>query len=215
MTDRVHAALDGELRREALTDEEQARLISMEEAVTGIADELRSVGTPDLSSAVMARVRQTRPARSPWKRAIDWFWAPRTLALTLRPAHAFGGLAAVAVLVLATAPAVDHGVPVEVAAAEDAPAEAATLYVQFRFEASGASHVELAGSFTGWEPGYELDESAPGVWSVLVPLRPGVHDYTFVVDGEEWMIDPHAPRVSDSFGGTNNRLFLPAPADAA
>jgi 1,4-alpha-glucan branching enzyme len=96
-----------------------------------------------------------------------------------------------------------------------APDGAARLYVQFRLEAPGASEVRLAGSFTGWQPELELRETAPGVWSALVPLEPGVHDYTFVVNGEEWVVDPYAPRVEDSFGGSNSRLFLPLPAGSA
>jgi 1,4-alpha-glucan branching enzyme len=83
--------------------------------------------------------------------------------------------------------------------------------VQFRLQAPGAARVALAGSFTGWKPEYELHESEPGTWTALVPLKPGVHDYTFVVDGHEWIPDPNAPQVADDFGGRNSRLFLPAP----
>ena len=43
--------------------------------------------------------------------------------------------------------------------------------------------MRLAGDFTDWEPADALHEQAPGVWSVVVPLPPGVHDYAFVVDG--------------------------------
>jgi 1,4-alpha-glucan branching enzyme len=91
----------------------------------------------------------------------------------------------------------------------------ARLYVQFRLEAPGASRVELAGSFTEWQPEYQLREISPGVWTALVPLDPGVHDYTFVVDGERMVVDPYAPSVEDSFGGNNSRLFLPAPSGRA
>jgi hypothetical protein len=42
-----------------------------------------------------------------------------------------------------------------------------------------------------------------------------VHDYTFVIDGERMVVDPYAPRVADSFGGSNSRLFLPAPNGSA
>ena len=61
----------------------------------------------------------------------------------------------------------------------------------------------------------QLSETAPGVWSAMVPLDPGVHDYTFLVDGQEWVVDPNATNVEDSFGGMNSRLFLAAPLDAA
>jgi hypothetical protein len=49
----------------------------------------------------------------------------------------------------------------------------------------------------------------------MVPLAPGVYDYSFVVDGKRMVVDPYAPRVADSFGGSNSRLFLLAPGDRA
>jgi 1,4-alpha-glucan branching enzyme len=83
------------------------------------------------------------------------------------------------------------------------------VYVQFRLEAAGAHEVALAGTFTGWRPEVRLRQTAPGTWSAVVPLRPGVHDYAFVVDGRRWVADPHAPQVDDSFGGVNSRISLP------
>jgi 1,4-alpha-glucan branching enzyme len=71
--------------------------------------------------------------------------------------------------------------------------------------------VQLAGSFTNWEPRYELRQAAPGIWTITVPLTQGVHDYAFVVDGEQWVADPYAPQIGDGFGGTNNRLALLSP----
>jgi hypothetical protein len=68
--------------------------------------------------------------------------------------------------------------------------------------------VMLAGSFTEWQPAYELVETTPGVWTVLVALQPGVHDYAFIIDGESWVADPAAPSVDDGFGGSNSRLAL-------
>jgi 1,4-alpha-glucan branching enzyme len=92
---------------------------------------------------------------------------------------------------------------------------APVMYVQFKIEAPGAASVELAGSFTEWTSGVQLVETAPGVWSALVALEPGVYDYGFVVDGELWMVDPTAPEVDDGFGGTNSRLFLTPPGGNA
>jgi 1,4-alpha-glucan branching enzyme len=79
--------------------------------------------------------------------------------------------------------------------------------VQFHLE-TAAMRVQLAGSFTNWEPRYELRQSAPGIWTITVPLTEGVHDYAFVVDGQQWVPDPHAPQIGDGFGGTNSRLAL-------
>ena len=83
------------------------------------------------------------------------------------------------------------------------------VYVQFRISVPDARSVALAGTFTGWKPAVALQRSADGEWTALVPLRPGVHDYAFVVDGERWVTDPNAPQVDDSFGGTNSRISLP------
>jgi 1,4-alpha-glucan branching enzyme len=85
------------------------------------------------------------------------------------------------------------------------------VFVQFRLDAS-ASRVQLAGSFTNWEPRYDLRQSAPGIWTITVPLTQGVHDYAFVVDGQRWIPDPYAPQIGDGFGGTNSRLALMSPA---
>jgi 1,4-alpha-glucan branching enzyme len=84
------------------------------------------------------------------------------------------------------------------------------VFVQFRLDAS-ASRVQLAGSFTNWEPRYDLRQSAPGIWTITVPLTQGVHDYAFVVDGQRWIPDPYAPQIGDGFGGTNSRLALMSP----
>jgi hypothetical protein len=68
--------------------------------------------------------------------------------------------------------------------------------------------VRLAGTFTNWEPRFELREAAPGVWTAMLPVPLGVHDYAFLVDGRLWYADPYAPQVSDGFGGRNSRLAL-------
>jgi 1,4-alpha-glucan branching enzyme len=96
--------------------------------------------------------------------------------------------------------------------AEAAQGNAAPVYVQFRLQVESANSVALAGSFTEWLPAYPLQQSADGVWTIVLPITPGVHDYVFVVDGERWVPDPYAPHVDDGFGGTNSRLTLLAPA---
>lgn len=218
MSDRIHDFLDGDLPREGLTFPERARLAALEAAVDEVAGPLRAAAPPDLARRVMERLPEMEPAPSAagrisaaWGRAAGWLWSPRELTLTIpfRPGLALAGACAAAFLALQLPlPLPRTPVPgVAVQAADEAP----PLYVQFRLEAPGASQVALAGSFTKWEPAYELRETAPGVWSALVPLTPGVHDYVFVVDGAEWVADPGAPRVQDPFGGTNSRLFLPVP----
>lgn len=214
MRERIHQVLDGELPRSALSPAERAELAALEATIAEVAGELRSRPTPELTARVMqalpapaaaADVGAPAAARRGWARAaLGWLWTPRPLQL--RPAYALAAvLAALALGVWAPLGPRPAGVPAGTAA------EATPLFVQFRIDAAGARHVALAGSFSGWEPRYELHETSPGVWSVLVPLPPGVHDYAFVIDGAVWVPDPHAPQVDDSFGGRNSRLALLPP----
>jgi hypothetical protein len=207
----VHSHLDGDLDFAALTAEEEIELRAMEEAIELATARLRLAPVPDLRSRVMDAI----PAAPARPRAVTllaevtrWLWAP--WQVTVRPAYLFAGAMA-AMLLLAVVPAqraTESFIP-PMAAERDA----GQLYVQFRLEATGASNVALAGSFTDWQPSHELREVAPGTWAALVALEPGVHDYLFVVDGQEWVADPVASPVEDGFGGTNSRLFLVAPTN--
>src|SRR3954451_21552068 len=206
--DRIHAWLDGDLPLEALSAEERAAAGELGTALEAAAAQLRAAPAPDLSARVMAALPRTAP-RSVSDRlgaALGWLWSP--VRVTLRPAYglAFAAVAAVA-LALPQAPTPAPGVRAPLAN-EAASAGAPPVYVQFRIAVPGAHSVALAGTFTGWKPAVALRRSADGEWTALVPLRPGVHDYAFVVDGERWGTDPNAPQVDDSFGGTNSRISL-------
>lgn len=212
-SDRVHAYLDGEIPREALTTAELSQAVEMERAIAETVAPLRSAPVPDLTAGVLAAIAPRLPSpRTPSlaSRIIGWLWGMHTVQI--RPASMLAGMAvaALAGLVIGLSsprPPADSPLTVETGPAK--------LYVQFRLEAPGASTVAVSGSFTGWKPDYELTEVAPGVWSIMVPLSPGVYDYNFVVDGQQMVVDPYAPRVADSFGGSNSRLFLPAPSGPA
>ena len=220
MNERIHKVLDGELSRGDLTVAE-VQLLAQYEATLGATERaLPRFEAPDLTSSVMARIAALETpaaaparaalARNPLARAFDWLWTPRPMVF--RPAW---GLAAATVAALAffvTVPGAEQvEAPIAVVAPSDAPAPKSEIYVHFRLDAPAASSVHLAGDFTGWEPSYELHQSQPGVWTVVVPLEAGVHDYAFVIDGEEWTPDPLATTVDDGFGGQNSRLSLLPP----
>lgn len=215
MNDQIHACLDGEHPRSVLSLTEVDELVRLEEAADTAVGYIRTAPIPDFTARVMACLPepQRAPSRSEQltaqlRAAFQWFWTPRELVLRPRPAYAFG--AAFTLLVLALGGPIRMILP---ASPEGALAASGSvpMYVQFRLDAPGASQVSLAGSFTGWQPRYELREVAPGVWTAMVPLKPGVHDYLFMVDGEQWIPDPVARPVEDGFGGTNSRLFLARP----
>jgi 5'-AMP-activated protein kinase regulatory gamma subunit len=54
------------------------------------------------------------------------------------------------------------------------------------------------------------EEGQPGVFSVVVHLPPGYHQYKFIVDGE-WRHDEAQPFMPDPLGNVNNWLFVRKP----
>ena len=83
--------------------------------------------------------------------------------------------------------------------------------VTFKVKAPEARTVSIVGSFNHWD--HDKNRlSGPddkGWWSITLPLRPGRHEYLFLINGAEWMMDPHAPTVvGDGFGGENAVLYV-------
>jgi hypothetical protein len=75
--------------------------------------------------------------------------------------------------------------------------------VEFFVELPDAKTVRLAADFTGWEEAsLEMIRFEGGIWSLAVPLPPGIYAYRFLVDGE-WYHDLRTLRRSpDSPGPT-------------
>lgn len=204
MSERLQRYLDGELRREDLTPAELREATLYEAVIRETSDVSRSMQIPDLTAGVLARIQaddppslHTRKGTAIFRRITGWLWVPQPIRL--RPAYAL--LAAVLLLLTLAYPR--EAVPV-----------ASKVFVQFRLDAPGAKTVRLAGNFTGWKPEYTLQEVAPGIWSILIPLDSGVYTYAFVVNEEQWLRDPAAPAVADGFGGVNSRLSVLLPGKA-
>ena len=180
----------------------------IDQAIQETREFLAARRAPDLTAAVMSRIADMPPLpsqrrRGLFRRLVQMLWAPREFSI--RPAYALAAAACVAVVLLVSVRQLRSGVP-QIATAVDDP----QVFVQFRLD-TPASRVQLAGTFTNWQPRYDLRESAPGIWTITVPLKQGVHDYSFVVDGQRWVPDPSAPQIGDGFGGTNSRLALLPP----
>lgn len=207
MNERIQRVLDGELPRSELSPPERATLERAESALARVVSSIPDADLPDLSAAVLARTRGPDPASTrarPRRGLLRWLVTPRTL--TVRPAWGLAAAAAAALVLLVRPPATVA--PGELLTAGPAPS---MVLVHFQFEAPSASEVRLAGDFTNWQPTHLLSRSESGTWSVVVPLSPGVHEYAFVVDGEEWAPDPRAPSVADGFGGRNSRVAVLTP----
>lgn len=222
MNEKIHQCLDGAPSRGSLTPGERGELDTYRDVLRETLAGLPSESAPDMTAEVMRRVAEL-PARAPagsYRRQggrvgfLLNLWRPRTI--TFRPAVAVAVLGALAVgggILGREAGGRDRdaaAVPVQqggTAVVVDG-SDARVVRVRFRLDAPAASSVSLAGDFTGWEPAVSLIQEAPGVWSVVVPLEPGVHDYAFVIDGSEWVLDPMAQAVSDGFGGQNSRVAI-------
>jgi hypothetical protein len=215
MNPQLHKALDGDSTVQALTPAERAELAAVELQIDAVLRAIPAEPLPDLAPSVLERIRResarARPelasmeppsARS--RNAVDWLWRPRSTSITWRPAYA---LAAAAVFMLVFAADSLRPRPAVVARAPQ------QVLTQFVLSAPAAKHVAVAGDFSAWKPAYVMRRSEAGVWTVVVPLDPGVHDYAFVVDGERWVPDPAAPPVHDGLGGVNSRLAVLSPDD--
>lgn len=211
MHHRIQRALDGELPREGLTAAELAGVAAAEAEIGAVLRALPRGQIPDLAPAVMQRIaaREAQTARAAQasgsglaarlRTMLGWIWKPRPISFGWRPAYGFAAAAMLVVMLVIgreTAPRGDVTQPV---------------LTQFLLNAPDAQQVMLAGDFTGWQPAHTMTRTAPGVWTVVVALDPGVHSYAFVIDGEQWVPDPNAPAVEDGFGGFNSRLAVLAP----
>ena len=66
--------------------------------------------------------------------------------------------------------------------------------------------VELAGSFTQWEP-VEMEKISDEKWSLKLDLSPGEHEFKFLVDGN-WLHDELLPTKINEVGSKNNIVIV-------
>ncbi|RPJ42882.1 MAG: hypothetical protein EHM19_09750, partial [Candidatus Latescibacterota bacterium] len=80
--------------------------------------------------------------------------------------------------------------------------ESADGGIRFTYTDPNAGAVSLAGAFNNWNAeGTPLAKEGDGVWSVVVPLGEGKHEYKFVVDGQ-WFADPENPVTAGEYGNS-------------
>jgi len=152
------------------------------------------------------------PARAP--RFVAWLAQPRNFQL---PPFAAAALAAglVGIGVLSGLAINRDGRP----ATEQLPAVAvghpqlpdslAAAAMKFVIVAPQAAKVSLVGDFNRWDATATpmVAQGKDGLWTVFVPLRPGLHTYSFVVDGQ-FVSDPAAPIAPDDGFGHRSSVVL-------
>jgi hypothetical protein len=155
-------------------------------------------------------VARAMPRQPMWRRWLDSVFIPRTLRWNIASAAALVTAVIVGVATLvpryrATTTTISStGVP----ASTTSDATARTILVRLVVVEPGAKTVSVAGDFNGWSPTRTpLEPSSGGAWTVTIPLEPGRYEYMFVVNGQNWIVDPFAfEKTRDGFGSENSVL---------
>lgn len=81
--------------------------------------------------------------------------------------------------------------------------------VTLRVRVAGrARQVEVAGTFTGWEP-VSLMAGGDGTWSLPTRVEPGLHRLLVRIDGGPWHPPANLPALDDEFGGRVGIVTIP------
>jgi hypothetical protein len=84
-------------------------------------------------------------------------------------------------------------------------AEGALLIV--RVKARSAQRVEVAGTFSGWQP-VALERTGDG-WQASIPLPSGRHRVAIRIDGGPWRAPANLGKIKDEFGGASGIIVVP------
>jgi glycosidase len=79
--------------------------------------------------------------------------------------------------------------------------------VRFRFAAHpDVINVAVAGTFNSWVgDSCLLEQIDSQTWQTILPIAPGRHLYKYVINGEQWIVDPANPWISED--AQNNSCF--------
>lgn len=74
------------------------------------------------------------------------------------------------------------------------------------------AQVSLVGDFNDWDIAAAPLTLERGAYAITVPLAPGRHVYSFVINGERWIADPRAAEATDAdFGRPGSVILVRAP----
>jgi anti-sigma factor RsiW len=204
----IHRVLDGDAtpaEQQAMRDRIQTEP-SLKKEFDGMVRALRSLETsermpvpPFFTAEVMRRLP---PRKTTFGRRVrDFLLKGRVLRWNMATALATIGLV---ILALTQVMRLQHR-PVETAAVQ--PQEQ-VVTVRMNFYAPQAHQVAVAGTFNKWKADTDvLKRQNGGVWTIDIPLKPGVYTYMFVVDGKAWVTDPNAGSYRDDGFGYKNAVL--------
>ncbi|MBI4420103.1 MAG: hypothetical protein HY560_04690 [Gemmatimonadetes bacterium] len=79
---------------------------------------------------------------------------------------------------------------------------------ELRFTLPTATRVDVVGDWTGWRP-VAMQRGPGGRWTLRVDLPSGVHRFSLVLNGEQWIVPDGVTAVDDGFGGKTGLLLVP------
>jgi len=78
--------------------------------------------------------------------------------------------------------------------------------ILFTYRDEGARHVAWAGDYNEWNTNADaFTDDGSGIFTIVIPLAPGEHQYKFVVDGN-WITDPSNPQIGGDYGNSVVRV---------
>ncbi len=226
----IEGEVSDEETRQALhriADDAEARsTLQFELEIRGdLAASRSSQPGPGFADRTMEAVeKEVAENTSPQSRLSNWWEALTAPIVTVpvRPAYPLAVLLLAGLLSWITWPTV---APEDPAMSSNGPTASSTLqqasttsssqqetvWTRFIYTTDDAESVAVAGDFSQWDPIPLSPRTVNGetVWTGLIPISRGEHEYQFVIDGTRWVADPLAPvKRDDGFGAQNAVLKL-------
>ncbi|MEW6709631.1 MAG: isoamylase early set domain-containing protein [Candidatus Riflebacteria bacterium] len=77
--------------------------------------------------------------------------------------------------------------------------------VDFELEDAEATKVSIVGTFNNWDKNANPMKKENDVWKCTLKLKPGKHEYQFVVNETDWILDPKSGKnVNNKYEGKNS-----------
>jgi 1,4-alpha-glucan branching enzyme len=76
---------------------------------------------------------------------------------------------------------------------------------EFTLENASATKVSIVGTFNDWNKDTHPLSLENGIWKARINLKPGKHEYQFVINDTDWIVDPKRDNsVENKYDGKNS-----------